>query len=288
MHFILYSNFERDGDASLAGRIISDFETEDVSFTPASSRSGIFNGRAFEKLQDCAEGADAVITLGGDGTVLRAVSDLMGICPDMPVLALNRGRTGFLTESEAEDAGKAIDAVIAGAYDVIERTVLAADFRERRYYALNEVLIYKADISKPITVEADFIGCRRPVSVQADGIFLATPAGSTAYSLSCGGPILSPGTRAVILGSVCPHTVYNRSLIFPDDAVISLGIAKGSREGRLLTDGNARTAVYEGESVSVSRADVTAKFITFDKCGFYDKLATKLNIRLPGGNAKGE
>lgn len=278
MHFIVYSNFNRELDLDVVENVISCLKKKkDVTFTLASYRDSGFLGHSFVRLSDCVGEADVLIVIGGDGTVLRASSDVSNARREIPILAINRGQCGFLTDAEPSEIDNAIDCVITGKYELDKRTVVKITFGDKTFFALNEACLYKGDITHPIVVEALFEDGRLIGAVQADGAYISTPTGSTAYSLSCGGPIVAPDSSVLILGAICAHTLVNRPYVVPDTQAMMLRLGKGFDNGRLVIDGEVKARIYDSTPILIKKSDISALFIKTKPVDFYKKLIEKLN-----------
>lgn len=278
MHFIVYSNFNRDSDIAVVEKVIAFLKTRrGVSYTLASFRDSGFLGLSFLRLSDCVKEADIIIVIGGDGTVLRATADVCNARLETPILAINRGQCGFLTDIEPSEIEFAIDKLLNNDYKIDKRMVFEVTFGDKTFFALNEVCIYKGVITRPIIVDARFENGKLIGTVQADGAYICTPTGSTAYSLSCGGPIVAPDAGAMVLGAICAHTLVNRPYVLPETSVLSLALCKNYNDGRLLIDGEVKARIYDSTPIMVKKSTITANFILTKEVDFYKKLLDKLN-----------
>ncbi len=278
MRFVVYSNFDRDNDIEVVDKVIKVLEKKkDVSFALASYReSGLF-GHSFLKLSDCLDNTDAVIVVGGDGTVLRAIGEITSSGKETPVLAINRGVVGFLADTEPQEFESVIEKVISGVYDIEKRTVLKATYLDKTFFALNETVIYKKDVTRPIVVDIFRDGDIAIGATQADGAYIATPTGSTAYSLSAGGPVLSPDAEALVLNAICAHTLVSKPLVVSDKHKFAMRLNKRSDEAHLMIDGEIKAVLNDSSPVYIEKADITANFIKTKDYDFYQKLVEKLN-----------
>jgi NAD+ kinase len=224
---------------------------------------------------------DALLTFGGDGTLLRGVRLLNG--RETPILGVNLGRIGFLTTITREGLPEALDALVSGRYVLERRLALLASIisdaggvrTEQR--ALNDVAIHKSGVARVIrvraTVDGEDVG---PYS--ADGIIVASPTGSTAYSLSAGGPIVVPGVEGMLVTPVCAHTLAVRPLVVPAEAVICIEpLAPGVDELILTYDGQLGTMLYSGDRVFVRRSPTCALLVRLGEEGYFSRMRQKLN-----------
>ena len=222
------------------------------------------------------------IVLGGDGTVLSAYRQLAPC--NIPLLTVNTGHMGFLTEVYLNQLSEAMDKVLAGEYEVEERTMLTVQlFRGETLLwealSLNEMVIHR----EPLTSMCHFeikIGRHAAVDIAADGLILSTPTGSTAYSLSAGGPVVTPDVPVLQLAPICPHSLASRSLVFSDKEPVSIFPATPNRMV-LVVDGNGGCYVLPDDRVHVEKSRYTARFIRLEEPEFFRILREKLGWGLP-------
>jgi NAD+ kinase len=213
-----------------------------------------------------------LIVIGGDGTILT--SALQAARRNIPVLGINLGRLGFLTEVEPEAVEDAVNRLIEGDYRLEHRLMLEATMQGRNYYALNEILLSGESRGKLMWFDYA-IGGGVPDRVACDGVLVASPTGSTAYSLSCGGPILSPELDALVVNTLCAHTLRSRPLVVSPDAAVVLSTT-GEGDAALYADG-WREAMFTGDPVTVRRAPFDLKMIRFTQGDFYSLVRKKLS-----------
>lgn len=278
MHFIVYSNFDREKDIEVIESVIKYLKSHSgATFTLASYRESGFLGHAFLRFSDCVKEADAVIVVGGDGTVLRAANDIATACLETPILAINRGVCGFLTDTEPDELIPAIERVISGDYTTDRRLIFKVAFKNKTFYAINEVIVYKGEITKPIVIDASYDDGKHIASTQADGAYVCTPTGSTAYALSAGGPVLAPDTNAILLGAICAHTLVSKPIVLADSHTVTLRLAKEFNDARLMIDGQVKSRIYDDSPVVIRKSKLSAVFIKTKSVDFYKKLLEKLN-----------
>lgn len=230
------------------------------------------------ELSGAPEGLDAGIVLGGDGAFLRAGRRLA--LSGVPLLGVNYGHLGFLTEIEPEEISWALDRLLRGEYRIEERLMLRARVvrsgRERRSYdCINDVVVARGTLARIVSshlyIGSSFVGLYR-----GDGMIIATPTGSTAYSLSAGGPILHPGMEAVVITPICPHTMGARSMVAAPDEPITLRFESPNEELLLTVDGQLGEALQPGDEVRVERSSRKTRLIRLHERTFYDILRTRL------------
>jgi NAD+ kinase len=227
-------------------------------------------------------GLDLIVALGGDGTLLRAAG--LGLEHEVPVLGVNLGRLGFLTEVEAHDLTAALDLVLAGQYTVerrmtLDAAVVTADgARVELPSAVNDVVLEKTAKHRLAGVAVSIDG-RLFARYAADGLIVATPTGSTAYSFSAGGPIVTPTIDAVMLTPIAPHMVFNRSLVLDPGQVVSLEVLADSLGVEVSVDGRPSRHVPPGCAVHVRRGRHDARLVRLHGADFFGRVRSK--FRLP-------
>jgi len=213
---------------------------------------------------------DLVITLGGDGTVLRAGH----ICApgDVPILPINLGRFGFLIEVTPGEWQRYLDELLAGNFWYEQRMLLQAELlrkgkSEARWDVLNEVVISRGQVANPVYLTAHLDG--RPLTTYvADGLIVATPTGSTAYALAAGGPILPPELRNILLIPVAPHISMDRALVLSEGACVSVEAISGYR-AVISVDGQTAVKLKKGDLVSVYANEYSLRFVRFQDAGYF-------------------
>jgi len=218
------------------------------------------------------------LSLGGDGTLLNTVRQVMGA--GVPVCGVNLGQLGFLAEIELNELRTAMDKLISGDYFVEERLMLeAAIVRQDKVtetcWAINDVVIAKGGFSRMIKLNV-FIDGELTVTYPADGLIVATSTGSTGYSLSAGGPIINPSLKVIELTPICPHTLHSRSLIINEDEEIKVSLEATHEDIALTVDGQNYYRLLPHDTVIIRRAPLRAKFVRFHDKSYYRKLRTKL------------
>lgn len=227
-------------------------------------------------LVEAVSDLDLVLSIGGDGTFLRTAAWVNRL--NIPILGINTGRLGFLADVSNNEIEDTLDEIFKNYYQVEERTLLRLHTDERALvgynYALNEIAILKRDSSSMITIHT-CLNDEYLTSYQADGLVIATPTGSTAYSMSVGGPIIVPQNNSIVLSPVAPHSLNVRPLVIPDDYEISLGVESRSRSFLIALDG--RSEIFPaGIRLKVRKADYTTKVIKRYNHTFYQTLREKL------------
>ena len=213
-------------------------------------------------LKEIGKMADMVIVLGGDGTILHAARELEG--SETPILGVNLGHLGFLTSVHSDALSTTVTEILRGEYEISERhtiqsTLMRDDKPLETHRALNDVVISRGAFSRIVRLRVSIDG-EWLTEYVCDGMIFATATGSTAYSLSAGGPILLPTARACILTPICPHALSNRSIIAGEDSVLRCRVASAAGELLLTVDGQVQTRMQVGDEVAVCSAPAPGAF----------------------------
>ncbi|MDQ1266371.1 MAG: kinase [Bacteroidota bacterium] len=225
------------------------------------------------QLCDFEKSADAMISFGGDGTILSAARNL--IKTGIPIMGVNVGKLGFLAEFSVEELDMRLESLMNGNYRLVDRTVIETELEGEIIYALNDFVIEKKDSSRMITLQA-FANKHYIGDYRADGIILTTPTGSTAYSLSCGGPIIAPATQVICITPICPHSLTIRPLVIPDTSEIQFKLFSMVGEANLVADGQTAGTLHNEDSVTFRMSEYKVKLIKPKESTYYDLLRAKL------------
>jgi NAD+ kinase len=217
--------------------------------------------------------ADVVISYGGDGTMLSAARIMLST--DIPIMGINVGKLGFLAEFSVNQLDKSLNDLMRGNYRVVDRTVIESDFGEEKIFALNDFVIEKKDSSRMITLDG-YVNDHYIGSLRADGIIITTPTGSTAYSLSCGGPIITPATEVICLTPISPHSLTLRPLVIPDSSEVALVVSSPTGDASLVADGQIRKIVKNGDTVRIRKSYAKVKLIKPLESSYFDLIRAKL------------
>ena len=224
--------------------------------------------------------SDLLLVLGGDGTMLRF--SRLAAPRGTPMMGVNFGQYGFITEVHPKEAKTALRRILDGDYVISERVVLKAKVTRKDgstavYHALNDAVVSKGPTARMLDLHM-FVNDKFIVTYTADGIIVATPTGSTAYSLSAGGPVVHPNVSVLIITPICPHTMNARSLVIPDNEVVKIVGDRGTEDSNMVltADGLVAERLTCDEQVEISKADFTAKLVQLEPQSFYDKLQTRL------------
>ena len=231
--------------------------------------------QSFSELDDTF---DLLISIGGDGTILRAITYLKDL--NLPIVGINTGRLGFLATIQHDDIAKAIQQIIDKEYTLSKRTLLSIETSPVNNdiidlnFALNEIAVSRKNTTSMITVET-YLNDEFLTSYWSDGLIISTPTGSTGYSLSCGGPVITPDTTSFVLTPIAPHNLSARPLVIEDSTTIQLKVS--GREDNYLVSLDSRIATLSNETIiTLKKADFTINMIELNDESFLDTLRKKL------------
>jgi NAD+ kinase len=222
---------------------------------------------------------DGLVTLGGDGTLLRGARFLDG--RDIPILGVNLGRLGFLTSCHGEDFEAALRNLASGDYVAQPRMALSARVIDqagqarKQWRALNDFVLHKGGFARVVRLNV-FVDDESIGTYAADGIVISTPTGSTAYSLSAGGPVVVPTLESIVLTPISPHTLAIRSLVIPADAEVTVEANESPTELLVTVDGQVGTSFVKGEKLKIRRADSPVRIVRFPGATFFERMRVKL------------
>jgi len=238
-------------------------------------KNNFSNFATFKKLDPSF---DLFFSIGGDGTILKAVTFVrdMGI----PIVGINTGRLGFLATIQKEEIAESLNQILNGDYSISERSLLtvqtfpANEEIQPLNFALNEIALNRKNTTSMIKVETH-VDDNYLTSYWSDGLIVATPTGSTGYSLSCGGPVIDPSAKGTVLTPIAPHNLNARPLVMPDSVVISLKVS--GRENSFLISLDSRVATVENETlIIIKKASFTIKLLQLNEDSFIKTLRKKL------------
>lgn len=224
--------------------------------------------------RDSIQSSDLIVSIGGDGSLLRLIHRL-GI-PKPPVVGVNLGSLGFLADVPVHDLFGSFDAICRGAFTASERLVLEGFIQGRQIgFAVNEISIHRGCyphlVDLTIHEDGTFVN-----TFSADGILVATPSGSTAYSLAAGGPILTPSIQAVLVTPICPHTISNRPIVLMPKHSLSIELWRGGKSIDVAFDGQPPTPLLPGELLEIRKSEHSFKLVTLLSSDYFSTLRTKL------------
>ena len=230
---------------------------------------------------DIDEDTEAILVLGGDGTVIQAARDVVDC--NLPILGINLGTLGYLAEIDKPNIAQALDVLLDGRYEIEERMMLeggkAGIAGEEKEVALNDVVISRAGVLRVVEYQI-YVNDRYLTSYKADGIIVATPTGSTGYSMSAGGPIVSPSAQMILITPICPHILSRTSIVLGAEDKISICVGGESDQGRVEAvasfDASHGIELLAGERIEIRRSDKKMKLVKISKDSFLQVLANKM------------
>lgn len=265
---ILFSVLQ-ESDWSIA--LEENFKELLVARYPHLAASASFNNA--ETLRSCA---DIVLSMGGDGTFLKTILFVRN--SQIPILGINMGRLGFLANVNKELIRDAFEFLKSGQYITTERSLIQMDSAQRLFanenYALNELTIHKKESASMISIEVS-VGGEYLNTYWADGLIISTPTGSTAYSLSCGGPIITPDSPVLVITPIAPHNLNVRPIIIKDDLEIKVRVDDRSNS-HLLTLDSRSEVINDSYELTITKAPFLVKTVQFDNFSFFDTIRDKL------------
>lgn len=225
-------------------------------------------------IQETLSSCDFVVSIGGDGSILHLVHRI-GI-PHPPLIGVNLGSLGFLADIPVQDLFGSFDAICHGSYHISQRLVIEGGIANTfSDFAVNEIAVHRGDqpnlIDLAIHVDGQFVN-----TFSADGILIATPSGSTAYSLAAGGPIVTPLLTALILTPICPHTISNRPIVFMPKESIAIELWHGAKSVDVAFDGQPPHRLRRGEILEIRPSSGTFQLVTLSSSDFFTTLRNKL------------
>jgi NAD+ kinase len=237
-------------------------------------------GMAGVAAKDLPSLVDMIIVLGGDGTLLSAARLVADSKKNVPIFGVNLGSLGFMAEVSLDELYANLEKALAGKLQAEERMMLTAGIIRRgnkvsEYNVLNDAVISKGAIARMVSLEVS-VGDDYLTSIRADGLILATPTGSTAYSLSAGGPIIHPALQCFVVTPICPHTLSNRPIAIPDSSIVRVKLVSRSEGVSLSLDGQVVSPLRLNDIVEVKKAKSRVRLIKHPSKNYYEILRTKL------------
>ena len=249
-----------------------DYDVDSQSFDLISkldNHNGDFN---FSKVEKLSNEYDFVISIGGDGTILRSANEIGEL--SIPIIGLNKGRLGFLANSPVEIIESIIEKITNSNYRISERTIIQVEFEGKTKNALNEISISRKNTTSLITIDTK-LNDQYLNTYWADGLIISTPTGSTGYSLSCGGPIIMPDSKNLVLTPIAPHNLNARPLVISDNKQIEISI--NGRENEYFVSADSQIfSVNIDSKINISKAPYFLKMVEFEEDSYINTLREKL------------
>ncbi len=239
-----------------------------------------FGDNTFSRSREQIPGSsECLIVFGGDGTLL-SVARLPG-AEEIPILAVNLGGLGFLTEIRIDEITTVLDSIISGDYTLDQRMMLEAtlfkegNFASATFRALNDIVVNKGALARMMDLDTFVNDCYLN-TFKSDGLIICTPTGSTGYSLSAGGPIIYPSLNLISLTPICPHTLTNRPIIIPDESIIKVTLRSESEDVFLTVDGQVGIKIHTNDSIEIRKSPKTISLIRTPFRNYFEILKQKL------------
>lgn len=236
------------------------------------STTNIKNAKQVDNLSTLCNLSDIVVTFGGDGTVLGALTEV--VKAGKPIASINLGYMGFLSCAEAKDISLVAQKLKDGKYNIMTKTLLDISIADQTFVAINEVVVSSSHRTNTISLSIDVDDAHLD-TLKGDGVIVCTPTGSTAYALSAGGAVLSPDIKAFEIVQLCAHSLHNKPIVYNDDSKVKITVLSdnctATADGQILVDKLTRNSV-----ITVTKSKKNAKFILLDDVNFYDRLLSKL------------
>jgi NAD+ kinase len=275
----LWGRFHDDRVAEPALQITSHLGRRGVRvYVAENGRNDALTGVERVSAEELAKTIDLLVAIGGDGNFLRATRCVLG--HDVPLIGVNRGRLGFLTDVTPDRMLAALDAVLDGSYLAERRPMLEARIvgaeGDPTMFALNDVVLQRGDSARILdfetTVDGSYVN-----SHGGDGLIVSTPTGSTAYALACNGPIIRPDVDALVMVPICPHSLSDRPLVLQSSSVIEVRVGHGAESPQVSCDGEELGHLTPERTLRISTAEQTVKLLHPNDYNYYELLRSKLN-----------
>lgn len=249
-----------------------DYDVDSQSFDLISKLDNYNGDFNFSKVEKLSNEYDFVISIGGDGTILRSANEIGEL--SIPIIGLNKGRLGFLANSPIEIIDSIIDKIKNSNYRISERTIIQVEFEGKTKNALNEISISRKNTTSLITIDTK-LNDQYLNTYWADGLIISTPTGSTGYSLSCGGPIIMPDSKNLVLTPIAPHNLNARPLVISDNKQIEISI--NGRENEYFVSADSQIfSVNIDSKINISKAPYFLKMVEFEDDSYINTLREKL------------
>ncbi len=273
--FLILTNTEKDINLSLSKKILEYLSLKGAVATIVGDMLSFVDGQMNK--EQYMNGVQAAIVLGGDGTMLRAARFIDSY--DIPLLGVNLGTLGFLTEVEESNVFTALDRLIADDFKIEKRMMIEGRVKDKAFHSLNDIVVTRAGFSRIIGLNI-YVNGELLDTYEADGVIVATPTGSTGYNLSAGGPIVSPKSKAIVVTPISPHSLTAKSIVFDSNDSIRIEIIKKRRtqetEAIISFDGGDNIELSAGDWVTANLSSKEISLIKMYDVNFYSVLRDKI------------
>lgn len=285
MKFGIAGNLDKTELPEVVERLITRFKKEEVPYVLDAEMAKGLRSKIDRHLlsqspviseQKLPEACDILISLGGDGTILRMARLVSGRAT--PILGINLGKLGFLAEVSLDELDECLTEIINNKYIVEDRMMLQARIGKSKVnvHALNDIVLHQTGSSRMFSVKT-FVNGEFLSKFIGDGIIIATPTGSTAYALSNGGPIVTPTNQLILISPICPHTLTARTVVVPGESIITLKVETATGKIHLAADGQQQSFLQVPVDIIIERSPLKTKLVKRKKRSYYDVLRRKLN-----------
>ena len=263
----------------ILGRLIPWLRKQNYHIFLDTGTAAIINETSSYEKREISQQADLLIVLGGDGTLLSVAQAAHPY--NIPILAVNLGSLGFLAEISIDELYPTLENILAGKFEIENRMLLNACIwrngeKVEDHNVLNDVVINKGAVARVINLQV-LVNGQYMTSYRADGLIIATPTGSTAYSLSAGGPIIHPSMHTLVLSPICPFTLTNRSILIPDQSIIQVKLAAEYDDVRVTLDGQEGYDMRAGDILEIKKTKTSLQLIRGPNKNYYQILRDKLH-----------
>ncbi len=274
--FYIITNSTRDKDLIVTSKIEAFFRERGLSFT--THIADVNHGKNYTDEDMIPEDTECVIVLGGDGTMIQAAHDTADL--DLPLLGINLGRIGYLADVEVDDITQSLTALANDEYKIEERMMISGEIitgnrdAHDKNRSLNDIVIHRGGDMRVVNYKV-YINDKFLYDFRADGMIVSTPTGSTAYSMSAGGPIVEPMAKMMIITPICPHTTNSRSIVISSDDTVR--ICSDTCDVFASFDGHISVPLYLGEEIKIVRSSKTTKIVRLKNDSFLTVLHDKFS-----------
>lgn len=280
--FYIITNSAKDKELKLTGEIVSYLRSHGKECMVQQAERKLEGSYHYTNPDLIPEGTQCILVLGGDGTLLQAARDV--VHREIPLLGMNLGTLGFLAEVDRYSIYSSLDQLMSDDYEIEERMMLTGSVWRGETLigedvALNDIVISRDGPLRVVRFK-NYVNNEYLNSYNADGIIISTPTGSTGYSLSCGGPVISPNAAMTLMTPVAPHTMNTRSIIFPAEDVITVELGEGRRQdqekGLASFDGDTVIPMVTGDRITIRKAAVSCRILKLNHLSFVEVLRQKM------------
>ncbi len=272
MNIGIYANETRDINFVVTDKLLFLLNSHNVNCALFENYN--HGGVKLYNLVDLVKFSDIIIVLGGDGTILNVIKECAK--DNVPVAGINLGHLGFLLDYGSNELDKLIECLINKTYKVEKRSLIEVECNNNTYLALNDIVVAKGENTKLINVTANVDNMLLD-NYFCDGVIVSTPTGSTAYSMSVGGPILAPNVDGIIINPISSHSLHSRPVVVSDKSTVMLECSKLTSDCQLVVDGILVDKIKNNQKLNIYKSKLNASFIRMNNSNFYEILLKKLN-----------